>query len=64
MSNWRINFGIGPIRYSKQLKQPKALKPKPDQQMTAKGCLITLVVVVVLVYLCCWGSAAWYNAQP
>ncbi|SIR65318.1 hypothetical protein [Micromonospora avicenniae] len=61
MSNWRINFGMGPVRYSRQINAPK---PKPEQKpMTVKGCLITLVVTVVLVYLCCWGGVAWMTAN-
>ncbi|WP_409074073.1 hypothetical protein [Micromonospora chalcea] len=63
MSNWRINFGIGPVRYTRQINRPKKLQQKPDQKMTAKGCLIALVVVAGLVYLCCWGGVAFMNAQ-
>lgn len=62
MSNWRINLGVGPLRYTRSINKPK---PKPDDKKPGcLGAIITLVVVVGLVYLCCWGGVAFMNAQP
>ncbi|MBQ1042372.1 hypothetical protein KBX03_07620 [Micromonospora sp. C72] len=61
MSNWRINIGAGPLRYSRALNAPKA---KNGKKPGCLGSIITLVVVLVFVYLCCWGGVAWVGAQP
>ncbi|SCF06765.1 hypothetical protein GA0070564_10327 [Micromonospora mirobrigensis] len=58
MSNWRWNFGVGPLRYSRPIKGPK----KPGQKATPIGVIVTLVVTLGLMYLCCWGGVAWMNA--
>lgn len=61
MSNWRINLGIGPLRYTRSINKPKS---KPDDKKPGcLGAIITLVVVIVLVYLCCTGIVACANAQ-
>lgn len=62
MSNWRINLGVGPLRYVRALGRRKGSDPE-RKGMTPLGCLITLVVVVGVVYLCCWGGVAWMNSQ-
>lgn len=61
VSNWRINVGVGPLRYVRALGGGKA---KSERQGTSPlGCLVSVVVVVGLVYLCCWGGVAWMNGQ-
>ncbi|MCT2277981.1 hypothetical protein M3G91_10125 [Micromonospora chalcea] len=64
MSNWRINFGVGPLRYVRALGSNKKPASGEQQKMSPLGCLITLVVVVAAVWLCCTGAAALYNSQP
>lgn len=63
MSNWRINFGLGPLRYTRRISGSQRRKAGPEQKMTPLGCLITLVVTVGVIYLCCWGGGAWLNSQ-
>ncbi|MFI6329845.1 hypothetical protein ACIBBG_16280 [Micromonospora chersina] len=65
MSNWRINLGVGPLRYVRAVGGRKKPAAAGDQQkMTPLGCLITLVVTVGVIYLCCWGGVAWVGSQP
>lgn len=64
MSNWRISFGLGPMRYIRRLGASQQRKAGPEQKTTPLGCLITVVVTVGLIYLCCWGGVAWLNSQP
>ncbi|MGK5737263.1 hypothetical protein [Micromonospora sp. URMC 103] len=59
MSNWRISFGVGPLRYIRQLGRRQQGKPK--QKKSALGAVVTLLVVGVAVYLCCWGGVAFLS---
>lgn len=61
MSNWRINFGLGPLRYTRAVGGKRRKPEGQEQKMTPLGCLITLVVVAGLVYLCCTGGVWWMN---
>lgn len=66
MSNWRISFGVGPLRYIRRVagnKRPRKADGQ-EQKMTPLGCLITLVVTLGVIYLCCWGGVAWVGSQP
>lgn len=63
MSNWRINLGLGPIRYVRSLGRAK--RPgQPRRRRTGLGVLIAVVVTLGLIWLTCTGLAAWYNHQP
>ncbi len=60
MSNWRWNFGLGPLRYSRPVSTQRKGERKPK---SALGVVIALVVTFGLIYLCCWGGVAFLNSQ-
>lgn len=52
MSNWRINLGLGPVRYT------RPIGGQPKRKKSALGAIVVLLVVGVAMYLCCWGGVA------
>lgn len=58
MSRWRINLGIGPIRYTRPIGRPTD-QPKPKR--TLLGALVTLLVTLAAIWLCCTGVVWWAN---
>jgi len=63
VSNWRINFGLGPLRYNRALKRQRSTQSQQGEQrkMRPLGVIIAIVLALVLVYLCCWGGVAYLS---
>lgn len=68
MSNWRINFGVGPVRYTRSIggrKRKLASSPEPSQDTSADragriiGHVFGITLLVSLVVCCCFGDRLW-----
>lgn len=68
MSNWRINFGVGPVRYTRSIggrkrkasnPEPAAAETKADRVGRRIGQAFGTALLLSMIAFCCFGDRLW-----
>lgn len=57
MSNWNINFGVGPVRYNKRIGGGKKKPAKPEVKVPRwMHVTVGALFAAIVLFCCCGGS--------